>query len=82
MTINPSPDYIFAKPQEEQVSNSGIIIQQTRNQDILEVIRVGSNVTTLKEGQKFICDGKTPVQLDGKTYYLVYDTSVLGVVDG
>lgn len=84
-TIKPSKDYIFAKP-EETVSQtaSGILVatKTAYKPKIAEAVNVGSEVSTVKSGDKFVYKSyaTTDIQINGEDYLLIADEDVLGVV--
>ena len=68
---------------EDIKSESGIILGDTKNsaQKIGKVISVGHSVEEIKVNDKVMFDGykSFPIELDGKTYILLEQDSVIGV---
>ena len=68
---------------EDIKSESGIILGNTEisPQKIGKVISVGDSVEEIKVKDKIMLDGYKafPIELDGKTYLIMEETSVIGV---
>ena len=68
---------------EDIKSESGIILGNTEisPQKIGKVISVGDSVEEIKVKDKVMFDGYKafPIELDGKTYLIMEETSVIGV---
>ena len=68
---------------EDIKSEGGIILGDTKNsaQKIGKVISVGHSVEEIKVNDKVMFDGykSFPIELDGKTYILLEQDSVIGV---
>jgi co-chaperonin GroES (HSP10) len=87
-TIAPAGDYLFAKPPEVLTgatqTKSGLFISASsvEVQKTLEVINVGPKVLSAKPGDTIIYKlyATTEFKLNDKTYVMLKDEDVLGVV--
>lgn len=84
-TIQPSSEYIFAKPmQKEQKTVSGIILtnKEEQERDFAEVINVGDKVQNFSSKDEIVYKtyAATEIKLNGEDYILINSSDVLGKI--
>lgn len=84
-TIKPTPDYIFAKPDEtESTTKSGFMLDNSQAERPLtaQVINVGAYVEGINKGDTIIYKSytTTDIKLEDVDYILLKEEDVCGVI--